>query len=109
MTTKRLTCWLAFASTLIILGAFSNWLVQNQNDGKMPVDIKNPEMICHYTPANQKTHLPWLSDWIKSPLPFSWGIASPGDIVMYTGFVVCGLCLYSGLKLYFLEKKKRSP
>lgn len=103
MPRSNLKKWLSIATILLILGAFSNWLVKEYNGGKMPVMSEKLPLSDRHVLMDEQTRFPWLADWISEP--FLNGMASPGDIFTYIGFLICGLCLFQSL-IFFLRNKK---
>lgn len=67
---------------LFLVGLFLNISITAAHKGRMPVYRGGPT-------SNSQTHFAtrkfyWRGDWIK--LPWGWGKASPGDIL-----IVCGI------------------
>lgn len=95
---------------LIALGISMNLVVLVANGGYMPVSLRAlerinavdmaghlaaGERIMHSVAMTDSSRLPWLADWVIVPAVLSiMAVASPGDVLIGTGFtylLVCGM------------------
>ena len=80
----------SYSTQMIMTGGILNDTVFIANGFNMPVFGANPnvEMPPFHVRGTQNTMFPWLGDWISIPIGNGTLYLSPGDIVMFIGFLM---------------------